>query len=102
MTVLLINRRKHVAKYLVRFHCISRHSPLSSKSSQNEPVYKKDCNVASILEVTICGLLLIFDKRNVKWLLKVKMLEWEEHLTENSFCDVSPVVACREGRAAAG
>lgn len=54
--------------------CISRHSPLSSKSSHSEPVYKKGCSVASILEVTMCGLSLIFDKRNVKWLLKVEML----------------------------
>lgn len=66
MTVLLIYSRKHTAKCLMRCHSASQDSPLSSKSSHSEPVYKKGCNGASILEVTMCGLSLIFDKRNVK------------------------------------
>lgn len=69
--------------------CISRHSPVSSISNWDEPVYKKCCNAASILEVIICGLSLILKRGTVNNCWKLKCLN-ERALNRNSFYDMCP------------
>ena len=75
---LLLNKndckRKHIAKYLVIFHSASQGPVLCPVKVAETSLCTKHCNVASILEIAMCRLLLILVRGTVSDCSKLKCL----------------------------